>query len=53
MYEIKLRGGGRLLGDMVTYEPEGRKAAYLRLERSMGTAWLPMGIVKKVKEVDE
>ena len=53
MYEVKLRGGGRLLGDTVAYEPEDRKATYVRLERSMGTVWLPMGIVKKVKEVDE
>ena len=51
MYEVKLRGGGKLLGDKVTYEPEGKKAAYIRLERSMGTVWLPMGIVRKVKEV--
>ena len=51
MYEIKLRGGGKLLGDEIAYEPEGKKAAYLRLERSMGTVWLPMRIVRKVKEV--
>ncbi len=52
MYEVKLRGGGRLLGDEVTYEPGDRKATYLRRERAMGTVWLPMRIVKKVKEVE-
>lgn len=52
MYEIKLHGGGRLLGDRVTYEPAGRKAVYIRVERSMGTAWLPIKLVKKIKEVE-
>lgn len=52
MYEVKLRGGGRLLGDKVAYEPEGRRVTYVRLDRVMGTVWLPIKIVRKVTEVE-
>ena len=51
-YEIKLRGGGTLLSKNVTYEPATGKPLYIKLDDRRRTAWIPMRIVKKVKELE-